>query len=182
MCCLLLSACSSVPDDPEAATTPALETGAAHAAASTRQQETWLCRGDGGSGWNCRTQHATAGDTARNITAANPTPAPAPVAAATTAPKRPSLWQLLQDAPPEAVIIQLVAASEPQTLDRYRAQRPALPYEQIELQRDGQHHTVLFLGPYSSRQQADEIVDALAPFPETPWIRPVAAILPFVQP
>lgn len=174
---VLLAACSSTPEE-----TPALETGA-QVAAHERNGK-WLCTGTAQQSWDCRQQREGNSATDRPETSLTAEPAttettiPAPTPARQTnvkpaPPTRSPIETQILAAPAGSVIVQLLAARSQATLERYKAEQPALPYEQVAIQRDGERWQLLFLGPYTDRRQAEDIVEALSPFPEPTWIRPV---------
>lgn len=155
---VLLGACSSTPED-----SPELQVGAQ--LASQQTQEKWLCTGTAQQSWHCRPQGEA---TATAATPASPQATPRPVP-----PSRSPIETQLASAPKGAVIVQLIAARSQSTLEQYKAEQPALPYEQVAIQNKGETWQLLFLGPYNNRRQAEDIVEALSPFPEPTWIREV---------
>lgn len=177
----LFASCGSTPQDE-----PELAVGA-QVAAQERSGK-WLCTATALQSWNCR-QHegSTGGNTTiggkgpSGSTTRSASPAPQPVAPAkVAAPARSPIEAQIAAAPPGAVIVQLIAARDQAVLEKYKAKQPALPYEQVAIERDGEVWQILFLGPYKTQQQAQEIVEALAPFPEPTWIRPVNNFRPWL--
>lgn len=176
-----LTACSSAPD-----TGPTLEAGARSGDSSTSKQ--WVCQGNGSQDWQCSEWDGRTSDNRSGIAIApraesveeeaqaEIAASPAPEVAVAPIAESPSINQLLREAPADAVVIQLIAATEQQTINRYINAHPELPVDQISVRQNNQQWQLLILGPYASREEASAVVSAFPDLSDTPWIRSVDSL------
>ncbi|ARN73259.1 hypothetical protein BST96_03535 [Oceanicoccus sagamiensis] len=77
----------------------------------------------------------------------------------------------------DSYVVQLIAARNPETIERYKQQHPQLSPQLLTIDKNGEAWQVLILGTFSSYQAAQAAVAAITPpLSSQPWIRPIAPI------
>ena len=196
----LLGACSSLNKAQRA-----MPEGSVQAKQSTKSKE-WYCEGDENQQWRCSDLSQTDANIFTENTASehpvSETPAtnkppikqasiPATETASTAAsiesPDTPvAITDItqptannnpLQAYADDHYAVQLIAAKNLQTIDRYKQQHPQLSPQSVITNQNGQRWYLLLLGVYPSYAEANAAIAAISPAPtNNPWIRPLGAL------
>jgi septal ring-binding cell division protein DamX len=173
---VVVTACSNKPKQN-------LPEGSVQAISDSNSYQQWYCKGDKNEQWRCSDLSVTEpphpekqdliapaiynpiNTTPKKVTQKKLTPA-------TTQPKAVITGVQLKSKNKNTYAVQLIAAQQQKTIERFKQKNPQLPTQLITVEKNEVQWQLLLLGVYPSYAQAKAAIAAISPpLTNTPWVR-----------